>query len=113
MQGDFYRSAPKRRNLRSLLREVMKNRRKTLLILGGILVAVYLLFDNKGILKRISLEMQRNEIAAKVEDANKETQRLEAQKKALEGDKKTVEKLAREKYGMARSGETVYRVKKD
>ena len=49
----------------------------------------------------------------KVEEAGKETARLQAQKKALEGDKKTIEKLAREKYGMSRQGEKVYRVKKD
>ncbi|MBI5464744.1 MAG: septum formation initiator family protein, partial [Ignavibacteriales bacterium] len=36
-----------------------------------------------------------------------------AQIKALEGDKKTIEKIAREKYNMARPGETVYRVKKE
>jgi cell division protein FtsB len=33
--------------------------------------------------------------------------------KALETDKKTIEKTAREKYGMKREGETVYQVKKE
>ena len=113
MQGDFYRSIPKKRRLRTLLNGISKNRRKTLLAFAGALACIYLLFDNKGIVKRISLENQRRELIEKVEEAQKETVRLQAQMKALEGDKKTIEKIAREKYGMSRTGETIYRVKKD
>lgn len=76
-------------------------------------MTLYVLFDNKGIVRRISLEVQRSEMRAKVEEAKEETKRLQAQIKALEGDKKTIEKIARERYGMAKPGETVYRVKKD
>ncbi len=113
MQGDFYRSVPKKRRLNTLLKEITKNRKRSLLLLVGTLAVLYLLFDNKGIIKRISLEVQRKEMVGKVEEAQKETLRLQTQKKALEGDKKTIEKLAREKYGMSRTGEKVYRVKKD
>jgi len=38
---------------------------------------------------------------------------LQDQIKALEGDKKTIEKIARENYGMKREGETIYKVKKE
>lgn len=113
MQGDFYRSVPKKQRLSSLLKSITKNRKKALILLAGTLAVVYLLFDNKGIIKRIGLEVQRQQMVEKVEEAQKETLRLQAQKKALEGDKKTIEKLAREKYGMSRPGEKVYRVKKD
>ena len=95
------------------MKGITRNRKKGLILLAGSLAAVYLLFDNKGIIKRISLEVQRRQVVEKVEEAQKETLRLQVQKKALEGDKKTIEKLAREKYGMSRRGETVYRVKKD
>lgn len=113
MQGDYYRAIPRKRRLKKFLKGISRNRRRALLLLGGTLAIVYLLFDNKGIIKRVRLEMQKQEMIGKVEEAKKETVRLQAQKKALEGDKKTVEKLAREKYGMAREGETVYRMKKD
>jgi len=113
MQGDFYRSVPKKHRLRTLLKGITKSRKRALVLLAGTLAIVYLLFDNKGIIKRIGLEMQRRDMIEKVEEAGKETARLQAQKKALEGDKKTIEKLAREKYGMSRQGEKVYRVKKD
>ena len=74
---------------------------------------LYLLFDNKGILKRLSLESQHNEWIEKLKADSLETKRLQEQIKALEGDKKTIETIAREKYGMKREGETVYQVKKE
>jgi cell division protein FtsB len=76
-------------------------------------LATYLLFDNKGVIARVRLESQKKELEQKILQAEAETKALQAQIKALEGDKKTIEKIAREKYGMARDGETVYRVKKD
>jgi len=59
------------------------------------------------------LEAEHREWMEKVKADSIETKRLQEQIKALEGDKKTIEKTAREKYGMAREGETLYQVKKD
>jgi cell division protein FtsB len=47
-----------------------------------------------------------------IRSAEAENKRLQAESKALDGDKKVIEKVAREKYGMVREGETVYKVKK-
>jgi cell division protein FtsB len=38
-----------------------------------------------------------------------ETRRLQTELKALEGDARAIEKAAREKHGMVRDGETVYK----
>jgi cell division protein FtsB len=106
---DFYRSlAP-----RKLVKKALKHKRSTLVILGAFVLFLYLLFDNKGIVKRIQLEMESTRMKEKVAQIEKQNEHLQAQAKALEGDKKTIEKTARERYGMARKGETVYRVKKD
>ncbi|MBI2619353.1 MAG: septum formation initiator family protein [Ignavibacteriales bacterium] len=113
MDGMFYRAMPKKKRLKSLLKKLKKNRRQSILIAAAFLALVYLLLDNKGIVQRVRLEMRKGEMTTAVEAAKKETERLKSQIKALEGDRKTIEKLAREKYGMARDGETVYRVKKD
>jgi len=77
------------------------------------LLFLYLLFDNKGIITRLRLESQHREWIERLKADSIETKRLQEQIRALEGDKKTIEKTAREKYGMAREGETVYQVKKD
>ena len=113
MEDNFYRSPSRRPRLTNRLFKVLKNPRSVLTFLIGSALVLYVLFDNKGIVKRIRLELQRKEMIEKIEAAKQETKRLEAQLKAVQGDKKTIEKIARERYGMAREGETVYRVKKN
>jgi cell division protein FtsB len=110
--GDFYRIS-RVKELRGSLRKLLKDRRRVMLLLFGSVALCYLLFDNKGILRRISLEVEKRDLENKIALARLETRDLQVHLKAVEGDKKTIEKLARERYGMARKGETVYRVKKD
>lgn len=113
MNGDFYRAIPQPRKLQGLLKRLLKDRRRLASLILALIAVLYLLFDNKGIIRRTSLELQKRDLTEKVARARSETQYLQAQLKAVEGDKKTIEKLARERHGMAREGETVYRVKKD
>ena len=106
---DFYRSlTPKK-----IAKQALKNKRSTVIILGAFFLFLYLLFDNKGIIKRVRLEMENERMKEKVARIEQQNGQLQLQAKALEGDKKTIEKVARERYGMQRQGETVYRVKKD
>ncbi len=113
MQGDFYRKPRGRSRLRERLKKLLSNRRLVLALVGGFVLLVYVLFGNRGVIARIRLELKRQEMVEKVRLAEEETKQLQAQKKALAGDKKTLEKVAREQHGMAREGETVYRIKKD
>jgi cell division protein FtsB len=113
MNGDFYRAIPKTRHLQGIVRRLLKNRRRMVSLLAALIATLYLLFDNKGIIRRMSLEIHKRDLVEKVAQAREETRTLQAHLKAVEGDKQTIEKLARERYGMARNGETVYRVKKD
>ncbi|MBM4162726.1 MAG: septum formation initiator family protein [Ignavibacteria bacterium] len=113
MEGQFFRKAQKPRWLRGISKKVFKTRRRVVIVIGGAILLSYILFNNRGVIARIRLEHERQVMIEKVAAAEQETKRLQAYLKALEGDKKTIEKVAREKYGMARPGETVYKVKKD
>ncbi len=114
MEDQFYRAIPTPRHFfKRLLRNAAKNKKRTTILILAFMLATYLLFDNKGVIARVRLESQKRDLEQKIVQAETETKSLQAQIKALEGDKKTIEKIAREKYGMARNGETVYRVKKD
>ena len=114
MENQFYRKIPSsRRILRDVFKKAVKNKKSTAVLLFSIVLAFYLTFDNKGIIARVRLESQKRQLQEKILQAEAETKELQAQIKALEGDKKTIEKIAREKYGMAKDGETIYRVKKD
>ncbi len=113
MQNQFYRNIRPERFLKKIAKSATKNKKRTVILLFLFLLFLYLLFDNKGIITRLRLEAQHNEWIEKVKADSIETKRLQEQIKALEGDKKTIEKTAREKYGMKREGETVYQVKKE
>jgi cell division protein FtsB len=113
MEGQFLRKTRKPRWLRGITKRVFKTRRRAAIAVASVILLSYVLFNNRGVLARIRLEHERQEMIEKVKAAQEENQRLEAYLKALDGDKKTIEKVAREKYGMARAGETVYKVRKN
>jgi cell division protein FtsB len=113
MEDQFYRNLHPERFLKKIAKSAAKNKKRTIILIGLFLLFLYLLFDNKGIITRLRLESQHRVWIDKVKADSLETKRLQEQIKALEGDKKTIEKTAREKYGMAREGETVYQVKKE
>jgi cell division protein FtsB len=110
---DFYRNVDTKRWIRSLAKSATKNKRRTLIAFGLVLLALYLLFDNKGVITRIRLELSERSMREKVRTTELQNDTLRAQIKALEGDRKTIEAIAREKYGMARPGERQYRVQKE
>ncbi|MGD0035779.1 MAG: septum formation initiator family protein [Bacteroidota bacterium] len=113
MENQFYRNLQPERFLKKIAKSAAKNKKRTIFLVIVFLFFLYLLFNNKGIVTRIRLESQHREWIEKVKADSIETARLQEQIKALEDDKKTIEKTAREKYGMAREGETVYQVKKE
>jgi cell division protein FtsB len=113
MDGNFYRNLQPDRFLKRIIKKAAKNKMRTVLIVLISIIFLYLLFDNKGIIKRLSLEAQHREWIEKLQADSAETKRLQEQIKALENDNKTIEKTAREKYNMKREGETVYQIKKD
>jgi cell division protein FtsB len=82
-------------------------------VLIGAVVLAFVTFSNRGIIQRLTLESQKREMQEKVRLAQLEQRRLQVQSKALDTDPKAIEKVAREKYGMVRDGETVYKVKKN
>ena len=95
------------------LKKISGNKRLILTLLVVIPIVSFVMFSNKGILKRMSLESEKQAMQEKVQQALHEQSQLQQESKALDNDKRAIEKVAREKYGMIREGETVYKVKKE
>jgi cell division protein FtsB len=108
--GDFYRKLGRRSNLQAALKRLLANRRLMLGLVLGIPLALFVLFGNRGVVQRVRLQAQKADLEQKILEAEAEAKRLQQESRALDGDRKTIEKVAREKYGMVREGETVYRV---
>jgi cell division protein FtsB len=78
-----------------------------------LIVALFILFSNYGVYKRIKLEIQKKELYSKISNDKKIQDSLKQQIELLKNDKLEIERVAREKYGMVKPGEKVYFIKKE
>ena len=112
MDDQYYRKSRPKFDILGWLTKRLKRRNTLIAVLIIVPALSFVMFSNRGILKRMSLQTDKQEMQEKLQQALDEQKQLQAQSKALDKDPKAIEKVAREKYGMIREGETVYKVKK-
>lgn len=110
MDNLFYRKDKKGFNLKDKALKLLKNKRFVFRFVLGSGIVLYVLLGSHGVVQRIRLQHQKSEMTAKIDEAEAETKRLQAESNALDGNPRAIEKVAREKHGMIREGETVYKV---
>jgi cell division protein FtsB len=84
-------------------------------VVGGVLICIILvfyLFTDYGIISKYNYISKRNELKDKSERLISEIDSIKALTKQLKSDTLEMERLAREKYGMVKEGETVLFLKK-
>jgi len=113
MDDQYYRKPKPKQSIILWLKKIIGNRRLFVTLLIAIPMVSFVMFSNKGVLKRMSLESDKQAMQDKVQQALREQSQLQRESKALDNDNRAIEKVAREKYGMIREGETVYKVKKE
>ncbi len=106
----FYRKIKKQVSPENFAETVKENKRTTAIVVGAVILFFYVVFNSNGLLQRIHLEVQKKEALERIHVAEEEQKKLKDQSKALDGDLKAIEKVAREKYGMVRENEKVYKV---
>jgi cell division protein FtsB len=74
---------------------------------------VYAVFGKKGILQRVELEMENKELQQKLKEEQEKTLYLQKEIEDLKNSEKKIDKVAREKYGMVKDGEEIYKVQID
>ncbi len=87
-------------------------RKRKARILGFLLLLALLLFlstRKRGFIQQIRIKMERERLNKEIETLEEQKAVLEEEKEKL-NDPETIEKIAREKYGMAKEGEDVYQV---
>jgi cell division protein FtsB len=109
MENLFYRKKKSPWDLREPMRRLLRNKRLLLVIAIATPLVGYLLFGNRGIIQRLRLEHQKVEMEQRLREAEADADRLKKESKALDSDRAAIERVAREKHGMVRPGETVYR----
>ena len=79
----------------------------------GALMALTFIFGDHGILQLFKLKREKTKIQDHIVKLREEKEELVLEKHRLENDLDYIEKLAREKYRMAKPGEKVFKVISD
>jgi len=98
---------------RNIFRYMYYRRRFFLYLLILLLIISYAVFGKKGILQRVELEMENRELQQKLKDEQEKTLYLQKQIEELKNSQKMIDKVAREKFGMVKDGEEIYKIQID
>jgi cell division protein FtsB len=97
----------------NLFRYINKRKKFFVMLILLLAVSAYAVFGKKGILQRVELEMEVKELQQKLKDEQDKTLMLQREIDELKTSDKKVEKVAREKYGMVKEGEEIYKIQVD
>lgn len=104
-------SAEKNHGLFTVVAKFLKYNMKTVLVLiffAGLLS--FAVFGNKGLLQRLKLESEKKDLETQLENEIKKTKELKTEIEELKSSDIKLEKVAREKYGMTKEGEKIYKI---
>jgi cell division protein FtsB len=93
------------------VRAEMKKRRLvfvTFVILSFIYLSISLLFGDMGLFTYIELNKTKKNLEKQVVEINRQNEEIKTQVKLLKEDPFYKEKLAREEFGLAKSGEYIF-----
>ena len=76
----------------------------------GISLIIIFVFGNHGVIELYQLSKKRQQIQEEIVLLRQQKIDLEKEKSLLKNDKKHIEKLAREKYRMAKPNERIFKV---
>ena len=104
----------KQKNQKKILQKQIDETQKKLvrgaLGLIGVLMVLTFIFGDHGLLQLYKLKKEKNKIQNHITNYRQEKEKLVSEKHRLENDIDYIEKLAREKYRMAKPGEKVFKV---
>ena len=93
-------------------RSVWTVRKKRILIAASVLLAIYLLTSSimgeMGLVKYYRMKAQYNTLTEEISTLKQDNARLVRDVRALRTDPACIERIARDKLGLARQGEIVY-----
>lgn len=73
-----------------------------------LLMFAYAVFGNRGVLRILQAEEQKQELEGKLDELKQQQQKLKDEIERLQKDKNYWEHLARTRLGMVREGELIY-----
>jgi len=93
------------------LLNIVKNPKRRIIIIGVSIIMIFfalVIFSGYGLLNRFTLEYKRITLNREISEKIKLSDSLKNEIELLKSDPATIERIAREKYGMKRKNEEVY-----
>ena len=102
--------ATESRAVRERFAKTQKKFIRGILFIIAITLSIVFIFGDHGLLQLYKLKKERSEIQKHISKLRENREQLISEKNRLENDLEYIEKLAREKYRMAKPGEKVFKV---
>ena len=99
-----------KKKLKPSFNKLQKQLIRGILTLIGISLIIIFIFGNHGVIELYQLSKKRQQIQKEIVLLRQQKINLEKEKSLLKNDKKYIEKLAREKYRMAKPNERIFKV---
>lgn len=96
--------------LKIFFRFIKYNLRLVLVIIFFITLISMAVFGNKGLIQRIRIESEKKDLENMLEAEIKKTKELQNEIELLKSSEFRQEQVAREKYGMTKEGEKIYKI---
>ena len=80
------------------------------LFLIGVTILIIFIFGDHGLFQLYKLKQERKQVQIHITQLRENREKLIAEKNRLENDLDYIEKLARERFKMAKTGEKVFKV---
>ena len=104
------RRASRSRIIKRQIIETQKTIVKGVLLIIGVTLILIFLFGDHGLFQLYKLKEEKKEVQNQIYEFRQNRENLISEKTRLENDLNYIEKLAREKYRMAKPGEKVFKV---
>jgi cell division protein FtsB len=98
---------------KNVVRYIFHRRRFFIYLVVLLAIISFAVFGKKGILQRVELEMENRQLKEKLAGEQQKTLMLQKEIEEIKTSDKKIEKVAREKFGMVKEGEEVYKVVTD
>lgn len=98
---------------KNVVRYIFTRRKFFLYLLVLLAISSYAIFGKKGILQRVELEMENRQLKERLTGEQQKTLMLQKEIEEIKTSDKKIEKVAREKFGMVKEGEEIYKVVTD
>lgn len=95
---------------KNVISYVYHKRKAFFLTLIIIVLLSLTVFGKKGLLQRYELELENKALKEKLKNEQDRTIMLQKEIEDLKNSDKKIEKVAREKYGMTKDGEEIYKI---